>query len=79
MIYRSWMSELRKNKRVNENKNTTKKDVVIKEDLRTDLRKFMDEVESMQKEVDTLPKSHTALIDSNSLTNFLLWKLLKGV
>lgn len=58
--------------------NKIKKESFVKEDFRTDLEKFMQDVDKMQTELNTMPKSHTALIESQSLTNFLLWKLLTG-
>lgn len=75
MVYRSWKSELRKRER---EKKEIKEEFKVVEDGRSDLKQFMNDIEILQKELDTLPKSHTALIDSNSLTNFLLWKLLRG-
>lgn len=76
MVYRSWKSELRKGER---EKKEIKEDIkVVIQDDRSDLKQFMEDVDSIQIELNTLPKSHTTLIDSNSLTNFLLWKLLRG-
>ena len=73
MVFRSWKSELRKGER---ERKEVKEDFKITEDERSELKQFFEDVNNLQKEIDTLPKSHTALIDSASLTNFLLWKLL---
>lgn len=50
----------------------------LKEELQDDLRKFMSDVNRIGVSMRDIPKTTTSLIDSNSLTNFLLWKMLKG-
>lgn len=50
----------------------------LREELQSDLKNFISDINRIGVTMKDVPGSDTALIDSNSLTNFLLWKMLKG-
>ena len=50
----------------------------LREELQDDLKGFINDVNRIGVSMRDTVGAKTALIDSNSLTNFLLWKMLKG-